>query len=423
MRKEQEALLHILSQAVRGKKPAEHALDSKEWQLLIKNADEHEILPIVYDSVCESGALKEVQKEERKKWQERALSVSIRQIIQTKEFLTLLVHAQKAGMDPIVVKGIICRSLYLKPCLRPSVDEDILIFPEETERYHDFLLAEGLFPDNEEYSFGDREASAELSYHKKESPIYIELHKYLFNPESEIFGSFNELFEDSLSRTVRIKIEDVSVRTLAPTDHLLFLILHAYKHFLYSGVGIRPICDIGLFAECYACEIDWQGIREKLVSVNAFYYAKALLRIIQLYLLPEAGFFTYIKSWNIEKIDVEPLLEDTMSSGIHGASSMTRLHSSNMTLHAAGKSGRREGAFQAVRHSVFLPLPELQEHYGYLKIAPFLLPAAWAHRVIRYFVDTRKKNAGLETDNSSVLASIRLGRARIQLLRKYRIIE
>ena len=112
MRKEQEALLHILSQAVSGKKTAEPALDSKEWQLLIKLADEHELLPIVYDLVCESGTLKEVQKEERKKWQERALSVSIRQIIQTKEFLTLLVHAQNAGMDPVVVKGIICRSLY-----------------------------------------------------------------------------------------------------------------------------------------------------------------------------------------------------------------------------------------------------------------------------------------------------------------------
>lgn len=36
---------------------------------------------------------------------------------------------------------------------------------------------------------------------------------------------------------------------LAPTDHLLCLLCHAYKHFLYAGFGIRHVCDIGIFAE------------------------------------------------------------------------------------------------------------------------------------------------------------------------------
>lgn len=422
MRKEQEALLHILSQAVSGKKTAEPALDSKEWQLLIKLAVEHEILPIVYDSVYESGALKEVQKEERKKWQERALSVSIRQIIQTKEFLTLLIHAQKAGMDPVVVKGIVCRSLYLKPCLRPSVDEDILIFPEETERYHDFFLAEGLFPDNEEYTFGDREASPELSYHKKESPIYIELHKYLFAPESEIFGSFNELFVDALSRTVRVQIEDVSVRTLAPTDHLLFLVLHAYKHFLYSGIGIRPLCDIGLYAETYALQIDWDEMRRRLESVSAFYFAKALFRIIQLYLLPDGKFFSHIRDWDISVVDVDALLRDCLEGGLHGASSLSRLHSSNMTLQAAGSGAKSGGDFHALRRSLFPPVEGLRERYIYLKKAPFLLPLAWSHRMLCYFIETRKKDGKSKTNNNAA-ESIRLGRERIRLLRQYRIIK
>ena len=40
-----------------------------------------------------------------------------------------------------------------------------------------------------------------------------------------------------------------TIRILAPTDHLLCLLCHAYKHFLYAGFGIRHVCDIGIFAE------------------------------------------------------------------------------------------------------------------------------------------------------------------------------
>lgn len=424
MRKEQEALLHILSPVTGGRKIAEPHLNDGEWRALLKCAEEHEILPFVYDAVCECGSLTAVPKEERKKWQSRALSVSIRQIVQTKEFLTLLVHARKEELDPIVIKGIVCRSLYPKPCLRPSVDEDLLILPEETEKYHKFLLAEGLFADKEEYTEADRKSAAELSYHKKDSPTYIELHKFLFDPESEPFGVFNTFFKDVSSRTVRVQIEDVSVRTLAPTDHVLYLILHAYKHFLYSGIGIRPLCDIGLYAETYALQIDWEAVRMNLESVHAFYFARALLRILQLYLLPEGDFFSYIREWNLSEVDVVPLLEDCLESGLHGATSLSRLHSSSMTLHAARKRCEKgkEKYTHAVLRSVFPPLRNMKERYAYLKRVPLLLPVAWMQRGAHYLVEIGKKGSGPKADNSAA-ESIRLGRERIALLRQYRIIE
>lgn len=396
--------------------------DDSEWTELIRFSTAQNLLPLIFDTASKYGLMTSGKSAELKDACTSAVQRAIRQIIQTNEFLTLLLHAQEKGLDPIVIKGVVCRDLYPQPCLRPSVDEDILVPVDDTERYHEFLLAEGLFADEAELTADERKKKYELSYHKENSPTYIELHKNLFDPDSKIFGNLNDLFEGMTERTIHIQVEDVSVRTLAPTDHLLYLILHAYKHFLHSGAGIRPICDIGLFADRYAEKIDWREIREKLLSVNAFCYAKALFRIIQLYLLPEAGFFTQVEDWNIEKIDVDPLLKDSLASGVHGASSMTRLHSSNMTLHAAGMRGRKGGIFQAVRHSIFLPLGELRNHYIYLKRNPFLLPVAWVHRVVRYIMETRNKDILLETDNS-VSGSIRLGRERIRLLRKYKIIE
>ena len=59
-------------------------------------------------------------------------------------------------MKYICREGIVCRSLYPIPCLRPSVDEDIFVPAEDTEKYHEFLLSEGLFADEADLTADER---------------------------------------------------------------------------------------------------------------------------------------------------------------------------------------------------------------------------------------------------------------------------
>ena len=461
MTKEQELLFKVIRESVSHQQSSDPNLNEDEWHRLFDLAFEQALLPLVYDSLHQSRTLMKVSKDARNKWYNNAIGSAVRQITQTNEFLTLIVHAQDKGLDPIVVKGVVCRNLYPTPCLRTSVDEDLLIMAGETEKYHDFLISEGLSADNKESEADEREKAYEISYHRENSPTYIELHNSLFDPNSDLFGELNRLFiedpsvfdetqmnhnvkknltEGVFERSVRVQIEDVSVRTLAPTDHFLFLMLHAYKHFLHSGVGIRPMCDIGLFAEAYGDGIDWKTVRRKLTSVNAFYYARALLRIIEIYVLPGAEFFTNINDWNIQEINVEPLLEDLFAGGVHGASSVSRLHSSNMTLQAVQRrrSHSREsenpkakwaGIISAPtefwRHllgSGFLPYENMKARYPYLKRAPFLLPAAWIQRIARYISEPglKGKEPGV-LDSAS--ASVRIGQERIKLLEQYHIIK
>lgn len=395
-----------------------------DWDHLLSLADEQVIFPLVYDAIYNDDTFKSLDREVRKQARERALRYATRQIVQTNEFLTIIKHAHEHGLDPVVLKGIVCRSLYKQPYLRPSVDEDVLVMPEEAETYHAFFLEEGLTEDGTgQGSLQERIANeTELSYHKENSPTYIEVHKTLFDPESEAYGSFDKFFTGMTDRTVRVQIEDVSVRTLAPSDHLLYLILHAFKHFVHSGIGIRAVCDIGMFAEHYAKEIDFTRIRNCLEEVHAFDFARAILRIIQLYLLPDAGFFECINDWAIDKIDAEPLLEDILAGGVHGNISLERLHSSNITLSAIAndkKTGQtsKQGFISTAFSSVFLPIGKMSSRYPYLKKAPVLLPAAWIQRICGYLKERRtdKKDSASE--------SVRLGLSRVELLKKYNIIK
>lgn len=390
-----------------------------EWEWIFRIAEKHRLLPMIYDNVCKSNSFQLLSPEPKKEWQAQGVSSAIRQITQSNEFLTLILHAQNQGLDPIVLKGIICRDLYPRPFLRSSVDEDLLIPADETESYHQFFLSEGLFADHPDV---ERDNEMELSYHKENSPTYIELHKTLFNPQSDVYGDLNALFPDIYNKTIRVQIEDVSIRTLEPSYHFLFLVLHAFKHFVHSGIGVRSICDIGLFAERYGKDIDWYWIRDSLEKTNAFYYSKALLRVVQLYLIPDAKFFQELSDWELENIDIDPLLEDILASGVHGASSRTRLHTSNITLHAITnqncKNKRRNNLSESVLYTLFPPVKKIEDRYIYLKKMPILLPIAWLQRLIHYLTETKKTSIV-----SDAASSIQLGNKRIKLLKKYHIIK
>ena len=407
-------------------------LSSDEWEFILATSREQKLLSAIYHVSCGLSSFKKVDKNTLRTYRDAAVLSVTRQIVQTNEFLTLILHAQEQGLDPIVVKGITVRSLYPVPCLRPSVDEDLLISAGETENWHRFLLSEGLFLDDpnsnevspmnmagKDLTSAEMETATELSYHKENSPTYIELHKTLFDPDSNVYGNFNALFPDVFVHTMRMQIEDVSVRTLEPTYHFLYLILHAFKHFVHSGIGIRAACDIGMFAEHYQNEIDWGWIRKSLEKVNAFTFARGMLCIVKKYLMPDALFFDQIKDWRLESLDVEPLLEDILASGVHGASSMTRLHSSNMTLNAVANQKKEQSVKKGtLRHMLFPSVKKLAGRYPYLKKMPLLLPLAWAQRAGHYLTESRKNRAV-----SDAAESLRLGEARIRLLKQYGIID
>ncbi|MBR3241266.1 MAG: nucleotidyltransferase family protein [Parasporobacterium sp.] len=396
-------------------------LTADGWKAVLSRADEHSILPLVCDKIFDFKSFRLLDSSVRKAYQENAVRQTIRQIEQEKDFLTFLLFAQENGYDPIVIKGLTIRHLYAHPFLRPSVDEDLLINSGQAVPFHQTILEYGFEADAPD---ADIPGADELGYHKPDSPSYIELHKHLFSTGSGILGDFNQFFENYSDRTVRVQIEDVSVRTLAPTDHLLYLILHAFKHFVHSGIGIRAVCDIGLFAEHHASDIDWEHVRSGLEEVHAFDFARGLFRIAQLHLLPDAAFYCCISDWKIEEIDTEPLLDDILSGGVHGNSSLERLHSSNITLNAIEndrkESSAGQGFLSTAIHSVFLPLGKMSVHYPYLKKAPFLLPAAWIQRIGKYLQE--RKAAGKGGKNTAA-GSIRLGRSRVELLKKYGIIR
>ena len=103
------------------------ALTEKQWNHLFVLAAQHSLLSAVYDVVGKTPEFAELPDELRRQVKTQAMQSILQQVSRTALFLTDEKELEQLGVQPLVMKGIVCRSLYPKPDLRPSGDEDLLI--------------------------------------------------------------------------------------------------------------------------------------------------------------------------------------------------------------------------------------------------------------------------------------------------------
>ena len=395
--------LQALSCAIRGDRLTLGAeLQVSEWLELRTLAYQHRVLPLLAEAMVPGTAFSRLPGE-LPRLQELARSRTVSQAARTAEFLDLLDQLSQRGLNPVVMKGIVCRSLYPHPEQRLSSDEDLLISPEERSVYHEAFLACGLRL---------AEASSvllsadEITYEDPERELCIELHLKPFPGEDSMWGDFNHAFQNVFERSTCVNIYGRMVRTMEPTDHLLYLLCHAYKHLIHSGVGLRQICDLCLFAQRFGGVIDWHRLQSECSALGIEYLASAMFLIGQRWLeIPAPTSFTDPAP------DEIPLLKDCLSGGLYGAEDKDRVHSRAYTLDEirASREGRRP---HGTARSLFPGRSSLAGRYPYLRKRPWLLPAAWVQRLWGYVIRERA-NPG---------KSIQIGRERIALLKQYQIL-
>lgn len=386
--------LHIAKAAISGGDlPAEKV----DWPAVFALAGQQKLLPILFETVRkmpvakENAALFAVTKQQ-------VIGQVLNQTVRSAEFADLYQKLRSAGLHPIVVKGQLCSRLYPQTDHRISADDDLLIPDGEFMACHEQLLANGLTTDTpaDELTTAD-----EVPYTKGGSPLYIELHRHLFDSAEDAHDELNHFFADLTP------VEIDSFLAMPPHEHLLYLLLHAYKHFVRSGIGLRQFCDIGLWARAYHAEIDWQRLHEQCESIHAATFAAAAFRIARDYLGIE---FDLPAPWD-GSIDVEPLLHDSLCGGVYGSNDLTRLHSATVTLNAVKAS--RTGEKSSVLSTVFPKREYLERRYPYLKKRPYLLLVAWAQRLAHY-ASEKQSSAG-----NSASGSIKLAKERIELMKRY----
>lgn len=359
------------------------------WQELLTLCRMHDMGSIVFEQLNKNFSSKIPPELLTALKNEVVFSCSV-QMSRSSAFLTLYSKLCDEGIKPLVLKGEALRSLYPQPSARSSLDEDILI----DENCYEDLSKKLLSLDFEQV----QEGAEDKHWVNKKMAVYLEIHLSPF-PKNNIYNLWNELFDKPINKINSIKTPQCEVYTLFRADNLLFLFLHAAKHFIYSGVGIKQLLDIALFINAYKNEIDFQAVEKKLEAAGVLKFACDIHAIIKEYLYSQANSIL-----NENKIN-EALLLDVLEGGSLGSGSIQRRASASIT--SAGF--KKQSKILTLKKILFPNQTRLSQQFPFVKKSPLLLPFAWVMRIFCFI----KSGASLST--------LKAGRKRKKLLKEYQL--
>lgn len=251
----------------------------------------------------------------------------------------------------------------------------------------------------------------EISFIHPKDKLHIELHLNPMGRENDVRSKMTDCFLEVFDNYRDVEINGIMVRTMNHHDHLLFLILHAFKHFIGGGVGIRQMLDILLYQEHFGTEIDLQFVYEKLKTFRAESFWNDMIHIGNSYL----GFQLQVMQ---ESNFPDELLEDMIQCGTFGNKTPADRAAERTVKFTTGNHLKKKNRNSLIMlwKTIFPQRVFLLENSPYLQSKPWLLPVAWVQRWGRFLKRNHSSGGKLTAE------SLKISRRRIKLLKKYDLV-
>ncbi len=186
------------------------------------------------------------------KWKKLRLNAYRRNILFDKETKKILDFFNQNNIWYMPLKGAVIKNLYPTPDVREMNDIDILVDETKRDEIKNFMISNGYKP----WEHKDKDDDENSDDYIKDPFLYFEIHKYLFEEVySPEIAKHYENVKDML-----VKDEDNnSGYHFADEEFYIYLLVHAYKHFIRNGVGVRFLMDVYVYLNSHQ-ELDLEYI-------------------------------------------------------------------------------------------------------------------------------------------------------------------
>ena len=274
---------------------------------------------------------------------------------------------EKNGISYVLLKGISLADFYPGPEYRKLGDVDIYINDKEMfNRAEELLLANGYTKDDE---ISDHHQGYLYKVPQTGRTMILELHYrivglYQYAPANKIIDA---VFASGAFTPIIQKVNDRSYPVLPPTEYTFYMIHHMLKHYLYSGFGIRLLCDFSFYLEHNYTDVDFVKIHTWCEE------SKILLETCRIYLgLPE----TINSKIHYNKNDCEAFITQLLEDG-------DVTHNNGSTLVGSG-------SYEKINFLTYFKEGHLQMHVRFPKLGkcPLLWPALWMITFVCFLYNT-----------------------------------
>ena len=313
-------------------------------EALFALASEHGLFAMVYDAVPTDSLSAQTQA----KWAPRYMQAVLYGLLQAQAAANVEQALKRGGIIYLPMKGIPLKALYPQPHYRMMSDLDYYIPNMELCRLKS-IMKTLCFVRDERYTESD------IGFTNAQG-LHVELHRALFN------AGF--AFKEAQLYLYASMAANGSVLRWTHEQEYLYLVLHAARHILIAGIGVRVVLDLYLYRKRYAPDMP------NIASLLSQYGL--------------AGFHNRLQGlgeqWFGQPARPDASLDDLASlvlcSGLFGSQ---QLEIEQRHSHA-GETRRRNARLSAGQ-----AVPPLRTHGGAFPLPkpfPFLLPFLWGFRIL-----------------------------------------
>lgn len=376
--------LYLYGCAVSGSMPKE---DDYNLEELFKIAKQHEVWAILFLAV-------------KKLYNEKKLSQKYAGIfpVLNKKFISEIAFnmkktdgayklcdiLEKNGIECCILKGDSAAVYYDVPESRISSDIDILINEKDENKAMEILSNSGCEVLKREKKDHHFQAIYDGKY-------VMEVHITLYGKVTQEVILQNKVSYGGELQPFKLK-NGRTLKTLSLYDNLVFLTAHFIKHFMYTGVGIRQISDLLMFADKNRENLDFEKYFNLLKEINFFKLISVVFKIGNDY------FNTNLPvKCEFDDDTAVLLLDDIFSGGVFGGG---KLRGENFSRYLTKKMSTSAEKYSApLIKKIFPSYSQMRSMYPFLNEKPYLLPIAHILRykriIVKFFTkrhETEEKN-------------------------------
>lgn len=359
MEREKEYLLHLLGAYLRGDEP--QIQPDADWERLRQLARIHNLagvlayLAMKYP-VCQD---RQAQAAHRKFCMSTIAGFAQRGSLAEAFSQTLSDH----GIDHIMMKGFVIRDFYPVPEFRSYGDIDLVIRKDDRVKCHELMKQLGFAV----------ETDWEPVYSYTRENEFYEIHTELLETDVSAKVNCREYFHDPWAH---VRCAERNRFEFEPEYHFLYLLTHLAKHVVSTGAGIRMYLDVAVFVQHYRNSLNWGRIEEELESLYLRDFANVVLYVVQEYF----GIPNPLEAKPVNPKTIDLFLEITMDGGVFG---MVGQRAGVTSLKEENRSRGEFSRVGTMMNRLFPAADAIQNRYTYLQKYPWLLPAAWVHRLVK----------------------------------------
>ena len=356
-RRESEYLLHLIICSLGNAEPRED--EGVDFRALFELAKKQEIYCVINDKL---QSLSSVPKDVKTLFRNQTLSELNRMIAIGAERNIILSKLSESKIKFMPLKGLIFKNYYPKESMRQMSDNDILI--DESKRSEAARIMEEL-----SYNAYDTTQNSD-DFHKK--PYYtFELHRSLFDPESEFSPRFDTVWENALQDE-----NNEYMFHMAKNDVYVYSICHMYKHYIKCCCGLRFLLDNYLFLKAENENLNWEYIYSELEKYGLSEYEKQTRELS----------FKLFEEGELTEEEMK-LLRNYSEFGLFGDEEGKIIQKYDAAALGTSKEGTK---IKYIYRRLFPGKRDMLYNYPILEKKPYLLPLMIIHRFFKGIFNYKK---------------------------------